>query len=530
MYAAHVADPVLDVAMEVPRTRAEGPGLRYAVWVQGCPMRCPGCCNPEMLPFGGGKPRRASEVADAVIGAGVEGVSFLGGEPFAQAEGLAEVARRVRAAGLNVMVYSGYTLEALRERADWWELLAETDVLVDGPYVAERRSEARRWVGSDNQGLHLLTPAYAPDDPKLSGPQTIEIRLRQGEIELNGWPVWGARTRVLERARPKAADADDGEVLAVVDALLGRGKLSVPAAPRKASRRAELAGAVAERIGRGALRWLVEGGGHVPRTVLRDGGRVRGRAWESALLDDLDLRFSKATERLWRGALLHLPALRGEGGAREVRRRARAWIAAEDTEAGDWLLYATAWPAIARVGLGEAAHGAIRRQMCAGSPLLRLTLLLDGHDLEPLAALPAARLVECGGDRLAEAWSRRLRGSDDAVAEEAARALDAWLDALERARRLDLAGPVMRALGTLQAPRIHVEGTVEGLREARQRWGALFGVAARLDSLRERCAATRYGDAGYEEAQLFLSEHEAHLAGHAARLADIGRQLAGRLG
>ena len=47
-------EPVLSVAQIVPCTEAEGPGRRFALWFQGCPLRCPGCCNPEMLPFTGG--------------------------------------------------------------------------------------------------------------------------------------------------------------------------------------------------------------------------------------------------------------------------------------------------------------------------------------------------------------------------------------------------------------------------------------------------------------------------------------------
>ena len=130
-----MTDLLLNVALEVPRTEAEGPGVRYAVWVQGCPMRCRGCCNPEMLAFRPATERRASEVAQAAIEADVDGVSFLGGEPFSQARALGEVARQVRAAGLNVMVYSGYTLDELgSEVPDAAALLRHTDLLVDGRY------------------------------------------------------------------------------------------------------------------------------------------------------------------------------------------------------------------------------------------------------------------------------------------------------------------------------------------------------------------------------------------------------------
>src|SRR5690606_38213583 len=89
---------------------------------------------------------------------------LLGGEPFAQAEALADVARRVREqAGLSAMVFTGYTLEQLRaaQRPDWDALLGATDLLVDGLYVREQFETRRRWIGSANQRAHFLTDRYA---------------------------------------------------------------------------------------------------------------------------------------------------------------------------------------------------------------------------------------------------------------------------------------------------------------------------------------------------------------------------------
>src|ERR1700742_2412983 len=103
-------ESLVNVALIVPETEAEGPGRRFALWVQGCAIRCPGCCNPEMF-----DPRRGTEMSVAEvlaqIPAGVEGVTFLGGEPFEQAEALAELAREVKARGLTVMVFSGHAID-----------------------------------------------------------------------------------------------------------------------------------------------------------------------------------------------------------------------------------------------------------------------------------------------------------------------------------------------------------------------------------------------------------------------------------
>ncbi len=191
-------EAAIEVAMIVPQTEAEGPGRRFAVWVQGCPLRCVGCCNPEMLAFKPAERRAPAELIDEACAAGVEGISLLGGEPFAQAASLAVVAEGVRARGLSVMVFSGYTLAELREQGPAAaRLIAATDLLVDGRYEAARRTLTRRYVGSDNQVLHFLSPRYTPEDPRLHAPNTLELRMRGGEITLNGWPVLGPRTKVV---------------------------------------------------------------------------------------------------------------------------------------------------------------------------------------------------------------------------------------------------------------------------------------------------------------------------------------------
>ena len=183
---------VLSIAQVVPDTDAEGPGRRFAVWFQGCPLRCPGCCNPEFLPFRGGTPTALSELCDQLASTeGVEGITLLGGEPFAHAEGAAAFARFARGRGLSVMVFSGYTLSQLREMPKADALRTLTDVLVDGPYLRDRPDTTRRWVGSTNQEVHFLTDRYRLDE-RWSKRNTLEIRVRPGQISVNGFPAAGA--------------------------------------------------------------------------------------------------------------------------------------------------------------------------------------------------------------------------------------------------------------------------------------------------------------------------------------------------
>src|SRR5436190_11492947 len=108
----------LQVAQVVPATEAEGPGVRFALWLQGCPLRCPGCCNPEMLPFEGGQRLHLTEVIELVRQAAnrhpIEGITLLGGEPLAHAAGAAALAEEGHRMGLTLMVFTGYTLEEAR--------------------------------------------------------------------------------------------------------------------------------------------------------------------------------------------------------------------------------------------------------------------------------------------------------------------------------------------------------------------------------------------------------------------------------
>jgi anaerobic ribonucleoside-triphosphate reductase activating protein len=190
--------PLLQVAQVVACTEAEGPGRRFALWFQGCPLRCPGCCNPEMLPFQGGAPVPIPDVLEQVESAaarhGIEGITLLGGEPLAHAAGAARLAQAVRCRGLTVMVFTGYTLEQARAMPEpaVHDLLAQTDILVDGPYVRELPEIRRRWIGSANQRVHFLSERYRPEDPCWRRPNTLEIRLRANDVTVNGFPAPGA--------------------------------------------------------------------------------------------------------------------------------------------------------------------------------------------------------------------------------------------------------------------------------------------------------------------------------------------------
>lgn len=189
----------LRVSRFLPATAAEGPGVRAALWVQGCSVRCPGCFNPQMWAARGGAMTDAAAAADdwvaAARSAGAAGITLLGGEPFDQADAVADVAESFRVAGLSVMSFSGYPLERLRElarhRDDIARLLEATDLLCDGPYLREHPDARRPWIGSTNQGIRALSERYAERVRHIArngGRDSLEVRISSdGTVAVNGW-------------------------------------------------------------------------------------------------------------------------------------------------------------------------------------------------------------------------------------------------------------------------------------------------------------------------------------------------------
>ncbi len=133
----------------------DGPGLRYAVFVQGCPHNCKGCHNPASHDFNCGYLKDISELAEEIKkNPLIDGVTFSGGEPFCQAKELTELAKILN---MNVVCYTGYLFEDLIAGANaengWNELLNCIDILVDGRFEEDKKSYDLLFKGSSNQRL-----------------------------------------------------------------------------------------------------------------------------------------------------------------------------------------------------------------------------------------------------------------------------------------------------------------------------------------------------------------------------------------
>ena len=177
----------VNLAKTLARSAANGPGERFVVWVQGCSLACPGCWNRDMWSFRDRDVKAAQELSDEILATpGIEGVTFTGGEPFAQASALAVVARRVRRAGLSVFIFTGHTPNELTD-GDSRRLLELTDVLVAGPYRESSRVVGTPWLGSANQEIHFLTARYSDRD--FEAAPSVEIRIDEGgTLALTGFP------------------------------------------------------------------------------------------------------------------------------------------------------------------------------------------------------------------------------------------------------------------------------------------------------------------------------------------------------
>lgn len=138
----------------------DGPGIRVSIFCQGCPHHCPGCHNPETWEFGCGTPMDETKIVEIVRSNPLcRGVTFSGGEPFAQAEGFERLAKLLKQEGYEVASYSGYTFEALQNGTpSQIRLLHAIDVLIDGPFRQEERSLELLFRGSKNQRI-LDVPA-----------------------------------------------------------------------------------------------------------------------------------------------------------------------------------------------------------------------------------------------------------------------------------------------------------------------------------------------------------------------------------
>ena len=169
------------------KTKTEGPGVRFCIWVQGCSIRCKSCANKHMWDFSLGEDISVDELFEKIlkVKTEIEGVTFLGGEPLDQIDEVTEISRKIHNIGLSVVIFTGYKYKTLIQNTKFKELKKYTDILIDGEFDFDKQDFSRPWVGSSNQNYYFLSDRYNKsilDEYK----NKFEIHINGNEITMNG--------------------------------------------------------------------------------------------------------------------------------------------------------------------------------------------------------------------------------------------------------------------------------------------------------------------------------------------------------
>ena len=139
------------------------PGVSTTLFTQGCPFHCPGCHNQHTWDFNGGKeftPEVLDNITKALTANGfTRNLCIMGGEPLCKENiplthlVISNVKEKLQ--GVKVYIWTGFIYEDLlkNQSPELKKILAETDVLIDGPYIHSLRDITLPMRGSSNQRI-----------------------------------------------------------------------------------------------------------------------------------------------------------------------------------------------------------------------------------------------------------------------------------------------------------------------------------------------------------------------------------------
>lgn len=146
--------------MKEPKVTVLGPGERFVLWVQGCNKKCPGCIAENARNMARGTMISIDALAYEIAFSNADGLTISGGEPFLQAEELADMIEKIhKKRDMGVIVYTGFTYEDLKNEVSAQSFLSKIDLLIDGPYLTEL-DDGKSLRGSSNQRAIFLTDRY----------------------------------------------------------------------------------------------------------------------------------------------------------------------------------------------------------------------------------------------------------------------------------------------------------------------------------------------------------------------------------
>lgn len=204
-----IKNEIINLSHIESRTNLLGPGDRFVIWVHGCCFRCEGCLAVNTR-FGAYQEVNVSDLAGEIIQSGCDGITISGGEPFMQAHALSALVKQVKSVrDMGVIIYSGFTIEELRDKKECAELLGLTDILIDGRYIKEL-DDGRAYIGSSNQKLHYLTDRYNEigKDYYAAPKRRAEIKFNTDSVTLIGVPSANV-LKIWQEIKSKNGGSDD---------------------------------------------------------------------------------------------------------------------------------------------------------------------------------------------------------------------------------------------------------------------------------------------------------------------------------
>ena len=190
-------------------TTALGPGLRAAIWFQGCNRRCKGCMTPDSRPLDGGYVKDVDELYSEIRAINnIEGITISGGEPFLQIQALYDLLSKIRSeTDLGVIIYTGNTMDQLKGMQDPLvdEIITSlADIIIDGEYVDEL-NDGGSLKGSSNQVVNYITDRYKEyEELYNSKKRNIQVIIDKDKALLIGIPdrktleTWKLTTELLK--------------------------------------------------------------------------------------------------------------------------------------------------------------------------------------------------------------------------------------------------------------------------------------------------------------------------------------------
>lgn len=172
----------------IKHTKAEGPGERYCIWVQGCSHACEGCFGQDTWDYTGGYEKSSYQIISEIseLRDSIRGITLLGGEPFDKSKDLAEVAEYAKSLSLDVIAFSGYLYEEIKADKEKAGLLKYVDLLIDGRFEKEKPEFSRPLAGSANQRFIYLTDCITQSEI-AEYKNIFEVRInKSGAIIING--------------------------------------------------------------------------------------------------------------------------------------------------------------------------------------------------------------------------------------------------------------------------------------------------------------------------------------------------------